>query len=248
MRRGSRGRRLLLLVVYTVASLIVLIGVTVAISRLCSSHEALDTRLTAAGDVLTAGTLLLAVVAGFVALQAFAVTTGLPKLQIQVLFASSDKNRPIFQASKLSNGWLQTTPPADQTQARIRIRNRSNYPARDLAITIQLNGMALKSESFRDTDAWWSVDGTDDKGIREVQWDGGSDYVVHGNSVRRMPDLNLGVILRTAEAKNCFFHVRVLSSPGYERTVKVPVVFATEMSSALIGLDATASTQVSEWL
>jgi hypothetical protein len=248
MRRGSRGRRLLLLIVYTVASLIVLIGVTVAIFKLRSSNETLDTRLTISGDVLTAGTLLLAMVAGFVALQAFAVTTGLPKLQIQVWFDSSDKNRPIFQASKLSNGWLQTIAPTSQTQARIRIRNHSNYPARDLAITIQLNGMALKSESFRDTDAWWSVDSTDNKGIREVQWDGRSDYLVHGNSVRRIPDLDLGVILRTAEAKNCFFHVRVLSSPGYERTVKVPVVFATEEGSALSGFDPATSAQVSEWL
>jgi hypothetical protein len=247
MRRGSRGRRLLLLITYIVASLAILAGTAIAVFRLHSSREALDTRLAEASDILTTGTLILAVVAGFVALQAFAVATGLPKIQMQLWFASSDKNKPIFLATKMSNGWLQTSHPADQTRGRIRLRNRSSYPAQNITVCIELNGMALIAASFHDTDTWWAVDFVDDTGVTAVQWDGGSDFLVHGHSARRLPDLDLGVIIRTGEAKNSFLQVRILASPGYERVINVPVVFAEEGLGSH-SLEYMASIQSTDWL
>jgi len=245
---NSARRRLLLLAFYTVITLCIFCGTTAVAIQVMFSREPIDNRISATSDVLTAGTLLLAVVAGFIALQAFGVSTGLPKLQIQVWFDSSSKNRPIFLAAPLGNGWVQTSGPAGQTTARIRIRNRSIYPARDVAMIIELNGMALEQDSFHEFNGWWSTDTIDDIGIGTVQWDGGADFVIHGRSVRRVPDFNSGTIMCTMARAIPYFQVQLMASPNYRRSIRIPVAFFTEHSSQAASIGDSANAGLSEWL
>jgi len=195
---------------------------------LLSSRTTVANRLASAGDVLSGGTLLLALVAALVALQAFAVTTGLPDLKVQVWFDSSDRNRPVFLASTLANGWLQTDHPAGQTVAKIRLRNQSAYAAQNATMLVRLHGIASVRETFRDSAEWWGADAIDDIGITSVQWDGGSTFLIHGHSMRRLPDLNLGRLLCIGEWGDACFVIDILASPGYRRTVAIPVEFVID--------------------
>jgi hypothetical protein len=248
LARGSRQRRIVLLVIYITVTLAIFVGTTAFALKLWISRGDLDIKIALVGDIVTAGTLLLAVVAGFIALQAFATATGLPNLKIQLWFDSSNKNRPIFVADKLSNGWLEADVLAGQTHARVRLLNRSNYAARDIAVMIQLNGMVLAAGKFCEKDGWWAADNAGDSGIVAVQWDGGSDYLVHGHSARRLPDLDLGVILCTGIPETSFLEVHIMASPGYRRTVKVPVVFVTTETSGFGGPEGAASLSSANWL
>lgn len=248
MRYNSTRRRAFLLTFYTLITLSVLLITAFTSFRVMFSHGSFDDRISATSDVLTAGTLLLAVVAGFIALQAFGVSTGLPKLQIQVWFDSSDKNRPMFMADPAANGWLRTNGPTGQTIARLRIRNQSIYPARDVAMVIELNGMTLVKEAFRESIGWWSADALDDTGIRAVQWDGGSDFVIHGHSIRRVPDLDCGTILFIMDRITPYLEVHLIASPGYRRSVQVPVIFITESNSQVASSNSSINDRQREWL
>jgi hypothetical protein len=231
LRCHSRIRRRIILLFYVLLTLAVALTTAVLIAGLLSSHAKVDERLASAGDVLAGGTLLLALVAAFVALQAYAVTTGLPDLQVQVQFGSSDRNHPVFLASTADNGWLQTTYPASQTTAKIRLRNRSNYAAQDIAMIVHMRGMALNGHESHDGDYWWGTDSIDGVGITTVQWDGGSDFLIHGLSMRRLPDLELGRLWCIQEPNEASIEVEILASPDYRRKVTIPVSFIIDGTS-----------------
>lgn len=230
LRSHSRMRRRLVLVAYVILTLGVASITTVLVVALSSSHAKIDERLAEAGDVLSGGTLLLALIAALVALQAFAITTGLPDLQVQVKFGSSDRNRPVFLASTLENGWLQASSPQSQTTANIRLRNQSNYAAQNLAMVVYLRGMAFDAgdSSGCDKDDWWEINSVDGDGVTTVQWDGGGDFVIHGTSVRRLPDLKLEGLRCVDEPSKASIEIEVLAFPDYRKKVAIPVIFVID--------------------
>lgn len=75
------ARRRVMLWLYT--SVIAGVALTVLVIVLVLSLSKRDDRLAVIANFLGAGTLILALLAGFVALQAYAVTTGLPDLKFQ---------------------------------------------------------------------------------------------------------------------------------------------------------------------
>lgn len=245
LRYRSRVRRRLILAFYVILTLAVALTTAVLVIGLLSSHSKVDERLASAGDVLSGGTLLLALVAAFVALQAFAVTTGLPDLQVQVQFGSSDRNRPVFLASALNNGWLQTNFPSSQTTAAIRLHNRSNYAAQDVAMIVHLHGMAFVKDDSHDEGCWWGTDAMDGVGITTIQWDGGSDFLIHGLSMRRLPNLDLGQLRCVQNPDEASIEVEILASPDYRRRVTVPVEFIT--NGAVLTKSATVGPS-KDWL
>ena len=109
------------------------VGVLVALSL---PGVKLSDRLAAAGDILASAMLLLTVFAGLVALRAYAVSTGLPDLKLQVLFEFSEFNNPVFEC-KSGPGMdrFSVIAPFKQTASTISIRNDSRYSARNPAVT-----------------------------------------------------------------------------------------------------------------
>src|SRR5260221_7945517 len=105
LRQDSRLRRRTVLGFYAALVFVAAGGTTVLAWVIPWSHPAhLSDRLAETGDVLAAGTLTLALIAGLVAIQAYAAATGLPDLGVQISFPFSYPNRPVFLAELSDSG------------------------------------------------------------------------------------------------------------------------------------------------
>ncbi len=249
--RLSRGRidarlrrqRLLLTYFYILLALFA-ISVLAAGFFAKRSGYGIGERAAAIGDVLGAGTLLLALLAALIALQAYAAATGLPDLRVQVWFDYSDKNCPVFRASKSSDGRLQSDLPIGQTIARISVSNSSGYSARNPAVVLRFRAMSCELSV---EEMGWSVIDTDARGrATVVQWDGGGTYSIHGRSTRRLPAVDLGRVLHNPEQGLASIAVEMLAEGGYRREALVPVRFINGGNSALA--QKAEVTRVADWL
>jgi hypothetical protein len=219
-------RRRLLLCVYA-ALLLGVVATTIAFAYvlLISPRVSSADLFAKMADLLAAGTLLLALIAGLVALQAYAAATGLPSLQLQVWFRGSSKNSAKFLVSAAEYGWRRTSGMPRETVADICIKNRSGYSARNPAVIVRLNGMVLQSNGlFGEVGGWWIVDQSGD-GISALQWDGGTNYSIHGRSTRRLPSLDFGEISYLAERTDPHLVFELLAEGGYHRIISMPVSF-----------------------
>jgi hypothetical protein len=214
-------------------------------SRLFPWHGA-DTgtadRLAETADVLAAGTLVLAILAALVALQAYAAATGLPDLQVQVTFGFSYPNRPVFRATFGDDGNSQAAVPFKQVYCVMKVRNKSGYSARNPAVIIRLNGMAFHQP---DDAKWADIDFAQTQGITAMQWDGG-DQSIHGYSSRRLPGLNFTGLHTVPAWGDPTFIIELLAEGGYRKEREIPVRFIPEDSEW--ETDVPVSERPSEWL
>jgi len=180
--RDSRLRRRVTLGFYAalllaVAGEIVHIVATVIASR----TAALPNRLAETGDWLAGGTLALAVIAGLVALQAYASATGLPRLQLSVRFVRRSVDGNDSEPTPIASSEKSLGP----VTVMFEVRNASSYSARNPAIAITLQGPHFASQAPTLGEGWAITYG-DHEQILEIQWDGGPVYSIHGHSVRRL--------------------------------------------------------------
>jgi hypothetical protein len=245
LRSNARFRRRSVLLAYA-ALLMVIIGATIAFLIVIGSvaHIQFTNRIALAGIVIATSTLLLAVIAALVALQAFATATGLPDLRLQVCFDYSEKNVPVFQAFETPSGWLQTGAPAGQTLGRIWLRNLSDYSARNPAVVVRLQDMYM-NVSGPEND--WSLIESDVRGVTGVQWDGGPGYSIHGKSVRVLPTLDLGDLRYIPGRGRPTIRFEILAEGGYRREIVTGVRFITENQHANIA-EPERTRSVGEWL
>jgi len=127
--------------------------------------------------------------------------------------------------------------------AFIWVRNDSKYPARSPAVIVTLNpGMAIfkprakpnriraifeprpkpatnQNQDWRDIDLRSS--GVD---VLAMQWDGGTEYPIHANSTRRLPDLSFEGLYRDNTDEPVLMRIKLLAE-GYERDVPILVTF-----------------------
>lgn len=174
------------------------------------------------GDLLTGGTLALALIAGFVALQAYAAATGLPDLEFQITFGFSLPNRPVLRATSDEYGQFQIAAPFRQIYSTVTVRNMSGYSARNPAVIIRLRAMAF-SPSL-ESKGWVDIDFAQTQGVTAVQWDGG-DYSIHGRSSRRLPGLDFTGLHTIPEWGEPAFVIELLAEGGYRREIEIPVRF-----------------------
>jgi len=203
-----------------------LVTVALCVVILDGSSDFSD-RLTEVGDVIAGATLILTIVAAVVALLAYAAATGLPDLRIQVDFPFSELNKPSFSAIFQAGG---TVEPHDfkQLSCTVRVRNDSKYSAKNPAIVVRLHDMAfLPGEEIRD---WVIIGFVTTYGVTAAQWDGGTNYSIHGGSVRILPALWLHK-LHTVPNPDPYIEVDILAD-GYNRRVKIPVEFKKGTSSS----------------
>jgi len=127
----------------------------------------------------------------FVALIAYLAATGQPVLEAELSFSFAQPNRPVFQASKeLSPKFKDCraiSPWREQAQIQINIYNRSRYSARNPGMRIHLWGLG----GLSDQPGWTVINTLGDRGPSAIQWDGGADFLIHGNWSRVLPRLDL---------------------------------------------------------
>ena len=192
------------------------------------SKGAESDRLGEVSAIIGAGTFLLALIAALVALQAFAAATGLPDLNAQLRFGTSPLNAPSFVVEVLDNGSVCSLGSGSQTVGRVRIENRGKYSARNPAIIVRLHNIAGRIEEDSDIleRDWWVTETSGFAGASGFQWDGGADFLIHGDSTRRLPDLKLGSIFYLGDApdlNDSSITVELLADGGYRRRVDIPV-------------------------
>lgn len=222
-RDPARGRSVLLRTIGISVAAITVVTVVLTVLALSSSASTGD-KLAAAGDVLVGATLLLAGIAAVVALLAYAVSTGSPDLQIRVSFNFSSPNNPAFQAHAWEPGGIQADP-FKQLTGNIQIRNKSSYSAKNPAVIVRLRQMAFLREGHDGN--WPVIDFANTNGIMAVQWDGGPTYSVHGNSTRRLPDLDLDKLQTYPDAESPALAIELLAD-GYRKEITVPVDFTVK--------------------
>jgi hypothetical protein len=199
-----------------------------------SHHAALGDRAAEIGDVLVGGTLVLAFIAGLVALQAYAAATGLPNLEIQMTFPFSSPNNPVFLAKpdeNQANIWILVTPA--QSLPVISVRNVSGYSARNPAVVIRLTAMGFVNTSMGegwtliDAPLTLLIDGSlPPRAGATLQWDGGI-YSIHGHSSRRLPKLDFDVLHTVPEWGEPKFVIELLAE-GYRKEIEIPARFTLD--------------------
>src|SRR5262249_17288330 len=79
-----------------------------------------------------------------------------------------------------------------QSIASIIVENMSRYAARTPAVIIEFRGAGIRQGMYAASGAWTVIARDfDTQNVLAVQWDGGPNYSIHGNSPRHLPDLAL---------------------------------------------------------
>ena len=225
-------RRKALLIAMTGLVMVILVAAGIISARVAEGHGASSDKIAVIGDVIAGATLLLAVVAGLVAVLAYAVSTGAPNLRVKVGCEGNQFRQPTIDLAAGED----LGSPRDY-ELTILLRNISSYSARNPVVIVRM--MALSFVDLAPGLAWDTTGRTvfRPQEALEVQWDGGVDYSVHGHSIRKLPPLRLKQLTcRTRDpsqppkpGRGVFrkqvipgFEFEILAE-GYRRVVTVPV-------------------------
>ncbi len=111
------------------AGLLVLIAGVIGVTTLIWLNSATSDRLAVISNLLAFGTLLLALVAGIVALAAYSAATGLPDLKVKITFPAGGPN-----SLSLHMGEMQSRTITDEFIVAVVVRNCSTFAARTPAM------------------------------------------------------------------------------------------------------------------
>jgi len=184
--QDSRHRRWLLvgacvLVMAQVAGVVVAVVATTQVNDLTFPD-----RLAEIGDWLVGGTLTLAATAGVVAVLAYAAATGVPDLKFQLSFPGCAPNQPVLLADVGELGMV-TIRRGGNADGSIVLHNLSTYSARNPVVVIRFNNCGIKDNEFSNPGGIWAPIERGTLGIAAIQWDGGSNYSIHGQLKRVVP-------------------------------------------------------------
>lgn len=147
-------------------------------------------KTTVINTVVAVGAFVLVAWGVVVALAAYVSATGSPDLTVVVAFKNSAPNNPVFEAAqKDSSHNIPRTyiKPDARLEASVTITNKSKYSARNPGVRISFQGLG----GIREQDGWETLDYVPSLENRDLQWDGGADYIIHGHWSRTLPTLNL---------------------------------------------------------
>ncbi|MBN0045767.1 hypothetical protein JS756_16970 [Streptomyces actuosus] len=148
-----------------------------------------DDRVVLVNTALVIYTCLLTAAAAVVAVLAYRAATGRPELDIEITFSFSFPNEPVFAAASDEDGVFEGRVIADfeQSWARVVMSNASTYAAKNPGVRIELEWLG----GFAAMEGWESVAFTHGVGVTAIQWDGGTDSIVHGRWSRVLPSFDL---------------------------------------------------------
>jgi hypothetical protein len=146
-------------------------------------------KLLVINTVVAIGAFILVAWGVIVALAAYVSATGSPDLSAEIAFRFSFPNHPTFKVAdkQLWLGDWRTVEPYRQVEGRVTITNSSKYSARNPGLRIVLDGLGGLSAQ----PGWTVVGQANQIGITSLQWDGGADYIVHGEWSRVLPGFNV---------------------------------------------------------
>jgi hypothetical protein len=139
--------------------------------------------------VVAVGGFILVAWGVMVALVAYISATGSPDLAVEVSFRFSFPNHPIFDVADKAE-WIENwrrVKPYRQVEGQVRVTNSSKYSGRNPGVRITLEGLG----GIRNQEGWAVTGAANQIGITSLQWDGGADYMIHGQWSRILPSLNV---------------------------------------------------------
>jgi hypothetical protein len=224
----SQFRQRPMLAVYAAA----LLGIALFIAAWCLVwvFSSSSDRLAVIANMLSFGTLLLALVAVIVALAAYSAATGLPDLRVfwvQPGELTSTTQIRLVPGSQKREGEPDGQIIADRVDKNIvtiTVMNESSYAARSPAVVVDLQQTWLPPSTHAATQGWTATFRDLDGNIRSLQWDGGANYAVHGKGRRQLPPLNLGA-LRALEGRSAYISVNLLADGYSRKPITIPVEF-----------------------
>ena len=178
-----------------------------------------DDQLVIVGTGAAVASFFLVVMAGLVALLAYWVATGPPILGLRVVFGGSEVNRPILLAAdEVGPAGELTVANTPEATAHVTITNKSIYSARNPGLRIELSGLT----GLPGIANWAQVSSPKDGTLIAVQWDGGANFIIHGNWERELPYYNL-VGVRTIPGKKHELKITVVADGVPPREWRIPV-------------------------
>jgi hypothetical protein len=147
-------------------------------------------KTTVINTVVAVGAFVLVAWGVVVALAAYVSATGTPDLSVEITFRYSYPNKPVFKeaqqdsSNKTGNKYIE---PYRQVEGDVIITNNSKYSARNPGVRIMFEGLG----GINAQDGWQTVSRETMAGNRVLQWDGGSDYMIHGKWSRTLRQLDL---------------------------------------------------------
>ena len=198
---------------------VVLAGTAIWVALVLSSNAySFSDRMATAGVIIAGGTLLLALIAAGVAVMAYTAATGQPDLKLPGRFPFSQVNRPMFKAYSVDEIWIYAEG-FKQTTGTILLRNESVYAAKNPAVIVGLENLYFLDKADALRSAGWVVIGfASTLGVTAVQWDGGPNYSVHGNSTRQLPQLRLQALKQRVDRDLAGLSFELLAD-GYRRVM-----------------------------
>jgi hypothetical protein len=186
-------------------------------------------RSTRVGAALGIAGCVLAFVAAVAALAAYMAASGVPDLDVEVRFPFSEVNLPHFRAADdQPDGNSIKIEPYKQGIGTLTIRNQSSYSAKNPGIRVKLVGIL----GFTGAHGWTTTAFGTTVGVTEIQWDGGSDQMIHGRWTRVLPEIDLREIRLARAFKDPRLEVTLVADGIRPKTVAIPMRIRDPRSAA----------------
>jgi hypothetical protein len=168
-------------------------------------------KLSRINTVVAVSAYVAAILAAVFALIAYWQASGHPSLSPAIIFPGQDINDPLFGVEGRSlPHWVHLNAPPFSTHelslnsgdpllsltnhgaplvGAVYLDNKTKYSARNPGMRIEFVGLLFNAL----TPGWTPVERQDPtkNGYRSIQWDGGTDNIIHGHWMRSLPELNL---------------------------------------------------------
>jgi hypothetical protein len=179
-----------------------------------------EDRVAIVNTVIAAASWLLVAVAGIVALLAYRDASGRPDLQIEITFNFSFPNEPVFLAADaVTPDQHRQVESYKQVWATVTLNNTSLYAAKNPGVRVELEGLnGIGPQSG------WDAELVHMLGIRSIQWEGGTESIVHGEWSRTLPALDF-TGLTELDAGNAALVVTLVADGSAPVRTRMPVHF-----------------------
>jgi hypothetical protein len=159
-----------------------------------------------------------------VALAAYVSATGSPDLSAEIIFRFSFANHPTLMVADQTEwvgGWRRVKDYR-QVEGRVTITNSSRYSARNPGMRITLDGLG----GILAQEGWTVLSSANQIGITSLQWDGGADYMIHGQWSRVLPTLSVTGMFAYKDDPALIVDI---AADGYEpKRIRMPVEILDE--------------------
>ena len=160
-------------------------------------------KATRVNTVVAVSAYIAAMVGVVIALIAYWQASGRPSLAPEITFPPLEPNELLFDAYKppQTPGWIDVDERSairmlktldGSLSGTIVIRNSTRYAAQNPGLRIAFVGLYFNKL----TPGWGVADSWGDmRGAKAIQWDGGSENIIHGKWSRKLPDLDFSSVI-----------------------------------------------------